>query len=410
MHSPKTSVRVEQTRVLAALLRAGRPLTPEDISVQLNASPGPTDPMVLPLDVECTLAALLLRPDLRGVIAARVRRATRAERRARRSLPFGALSSVVILAACSTLSRDLPNSNPPIASYFGQGPLPKTDHGGTPSPFIPPTTALSCADVPCINSRHVDEVVAFKTPAEAPATLLAYFAEGDARSYPPRSETELALSDNPAAPSDTPPLPVAVQHTASVEISPPAITLAAALPDSPAIMRYRLEAKPHPFGLQPLNKVKLSAPAPDSLGAAPPHRDHAVAAPATAVATNMTELISFGNNSDVLDATALVQLRPVAQAARLADGVRLRGRVGYAVLTDSQRRLAVGRAIAVRRALVELGVERSKIKILIPRDHDFVDAADPAAPVNRSVSIALTLSAEKAASLRQDNSQKLASF
>ncbi len=410
MHSPKTSVRVEQTRVLAALLRAGRPLTPEDIAVQLNASPGPTDPMVLPLDVECTLAALLLRPDLRNVIAARVRRATRAERRARRALPFGALSSVVILAACSTLSPDSSGTRVTIASYFGHGPQPKIEYADSRAPFIAPTTALSCDDVPCISARHADEVVAIKTPAEAPASLLAYFAEGDARSYPPRPETALALSDNPAVASDTPPAPVVLQHTASVEVSPPPITLAAALPDGPAIKRYRLEAKPHPFGPQPLNKVKLSAPVPDTLGAAPPHRDQAVPAPAAAVATDLTELISFGNNSDVLDAAALTQLRPLAQAARLADGVRLRGRVGYAVLTDPQRRLAVGRAIAVRRALVELGVERSKIKILIPRDHDFVDAADPAAPVNRSVSVALTLSPEKAALLRQSPSQKLASF
>lgn len=410
MHSPQTSVRVEQTRVLAALLGAGRPLTPEDIAFQLNASPGPTDPMVLPLDVECTLAALLLRPDLRNVIAARVRRATRAERRARRALPFGALSSVVILAACSTLSPDPSGKRVTVASYFGHGPHPKIEYADSRALFIPPTAALSCEDVPCINAPHVDEVVAVKTPAEAPASLLAYFAEGDARSYPPRPETELALSDNPTAPSDTTPAPLALQHAASVEISPPPITLAAALPDGPAIKRYRLEAKPHPFGPQPLNKIKLSAPAPESLSAAPIHPDQAKHAPAAAAATNVAELISFGNNSDVLDAAALTQLQPLAHAARLADGVRLRGRVGYAVLTDAQRRLAVGRAIAVRRALVELGVERSKIKILIPRDHDFVDAADPAAPVNRSVSVALTLSAEKAALLRQADSQKLALF
>ncbi len=409
MHSPQTSVRVEQTRVLAALLGAGRPLTPEDIAFQLNASPGPTDPMVLPLDVECTLAALLLRPDLRNVIAARVRRATRAERRARRALPFGALSSVVILAACSTLSPDPSAKRVTIASYFGQGPHPKIEYADSRALFIPPTAALSCDDVPCINAPHVDEVVAVKTPAESPASLLAYFAEGDARSYPTRPETELALSDNPTAPSDTTPAPLALQHTASVEISPPPITLAAALPDGPAIKRYRLEAKPHPFGPQPLNKIKLSAPAPESLSAAPIHRDQAKHAPASA-ATNVAELISFGNNSDVLDAAALAQLQPLAQAAKRADGVRLRGRVGYAVLTDAQRRLAVGRAIAVRRALVELGVERSKIKILIPRDHDFVDASDPAALVNRSVSVALKFGPERPMTRRTSVDDKVSPF
>jgi len=124
----------------------------------------------------------------------------------------------------------------------------------------------------------------------------------------------------------------------------------------------------------------------------------------------VAELISFGNNSDVLDAAALTQLQPLAQAARLADGVRLRGRVGYAVLTDAQRRLAVGRAIAVRRALVELGVERSKIKILIPRDHDFVDASDPAALVNRSVSVALKFGPERPMIRRTSAEDKVSPF
>lgn len=409
MHAHATSVRVEQNRVFALLVTAGRPLTPSDIAAQLNAAASPTEPLVFPLEVESTLAALLLRPELHRIITARVRRATLAERIARRTLPFGALSGLVILAACTTLppgtAPALKPSPVAAASYFGHAPTPKLVFDDTHPLFKPPMVALSCLDVPCLNEPPPGDLLAVKTPADVPASVLAYFADGDDRVYPPRAETAHAAV---APPPEASVLAAAQPDDAlsKVSSSAPPISLASALPDTTPAKRFQLDAKAHPFGEQPTTRIRFSSAATMQPAQAPRTASQTQAVP---TAQAITELIGFANNSDILETSSLARMQPLLDAARLADNIQLRGRVGYAVLTDAQRRLAVGRAIAVRRALVELGVDRSKIKILIPRDHDFVDAADPAAPVNRSVSVAITLSPEKAALLRQARGDKIAS-
>ena len=58
--------------------------------------------------------------------------------------------------------------------------------------------------------------------------------------------------------------------------------------------------------------------------------------------------------------------------------------------TEAFSRMSVSRAIAVRSELASNGIDRSKIRILLPK-YQWVDPSDPDSPSNRSVVVTLKM-------------------
>lgn len=100
-------------------------------------------------------------------------------------------------------------------------------------------------------------------------------------------------------------------------------------------------------------------------------------------------LISFENGSQNMDGLTKDLVAKMAPEAREADLVRLRGHAATEVLTDDHRKLAIGRSVAVKLEFMKNGVERTKIRILNPKNNDLIDATNRRAPANRSVEIYL---------------------
>lgn len=478
MNHPLPSVRHEQRRVVELLNSLPYPLSPGDIAERLNKTAATGEAYLRPIDIEATIAALLLRQDLRNLLTITVRRASRTERRTRQRLNFGSLSGVVVLTACSTFQAPAPVPPPPMPTYFDTGAAPKDEPGPLFHPFSQVTPMPDCSSVPCLGNELSEDRFAQKTTSDVPASLIAYFADDSDRIYPQRQEAivvettqDLIRAIKPSPPAMAPSFAKAL----STSVEPP-ITLSSllavetptkfyALAIPAASVPKNLTIAPAPVLASPKLSVSRAAPEPQPQAAQPPIAETFPSTPAqepltvtqreespkaieeaqqpasslqpvpashgdvkrlelrltyqlgsepktppptfaapmvmtrtstspidrikidAGVLRSSSELVSFPNDSDILDAESRAQLQSLAKSAESAQSIRLRGRVGYRVLNDDYRQLAVGRAIAVRRALVELGVPQAKIRILFPRNNDFVNAADPSDPVNRSVSI-----------------------
>lgn len=98
-------------------------------------------------------------------------------------------------------------------------------------------------------------------------------------------------------------------------------------------------------------------------------------------------LVSFGNGAEVMSSAGKEQVEKLLDQARSASLIRLRGHAASRSLTEDQRKLAIGRSIAVKLEFMKHGVERQKIRILNPKDNDLLDASYVSADVNRSVEI-----------------------
>lgn len=98
-------------------------------------------------------------------------------------------------------------------------------------------------------------------------------------------------------------------------------------------------------------------------------------------------LISFANGGEILNGESKEMIAKLANQARDAEVIRLRGHVASRSLTEEQTRLAIGRSIAVRHEFMRQGIERQKIRIMNPRENDLVDSTNVNSISNRSVEI-----------------------
>lgn len=97
------------------------------------------------------------------------------------------------------------------------------------------------------------------------------------------------------------------------------------------------------------------------------------------------DIVAFAHGSATLGKRGQGDVDLLLDKARSAEVIWLRGYVASSRLGDDMKRLAVGRSVAVREALVAKGIERTKIRILAPRK-EWLDK-NPNAAVNRSVQV-----------------------
>ena len=97
------------------------------------------------------------------------------------------------------------------------------------------------------------------------------------------------------------------------------------------------------------------------------------------------DIVAFARGSATLGRRGQSDVDLLLEKARSAEVIWLRGYVASSRLGDDMKRLAVGRSVAVKEALVAKGIERTKIRILSPRK-EWLDK-NPNAAVNRSVQV-----------------------
>lgn len=83
--------------------------------------------------------------------------------------------------------------------------------------------------------------------------------------------------------------------------------------------------------------------------------------------TSYKGLVGFQQGSMVLDGLNRQKVSEMASQAREAERVRLRGRVATTQLSEEMKKLAVGRAYAVKVEFVKHDVDKAKIRILSPQ-------------------------------------------
>ncbi|MBK6616670.1 OmpA family protein [Ottowia sp.] len=416
---PVSRVREQQRWVLASLQLAAHPVSPAEIAAHLNAHRVTTGlPESSAEDIEASLAALALRPELNGFISLTTRPATRHERKTRPRTNLGSLGAVVILSACTTLRAPQPELQSGVrpASYFGNTTPISQPEASSSRPFFTgirfTDAAPSWRDIPQ-DSPLIQ--VGEKTPAPGSFAALSYFDEGPAPAYPPRAEADLApelltsqnieLSRPPSAGPE--PKPSLASQIRFPELPPaPSAPLRA-----PTLAGASFQSFPTPFVLS-LPQVQPPTILHDRLATSAPQAATQQRPSSNALSGRLPvtppspakldfgdqahpdiydDLITFANGSIVLSRQAQTRLEALVEAAKAADSIQLRGRVGNRLLTPEMARQAVGRALAVRDALVQQGVPKERIRIRLPQDNDLLNAAQPANEVNRSVSIFMKL-------------------
>lgn len=106
--------------------------------------------------------------------------------------------------------------------------------------------------------------------------------------------------------------------------------------------------------------------------------------------TSYQGIVEFANGSQVLDGLSKQKIAEIAPQAREAESVRVRGRVARESLDEEMKKLAVGRAYAVKMELAKYNVAKDKIRILNPKA-DLLDSSNRQSSANRSVDIYLDM-------------------
>lgn len=225
------------------------------------------------------------------------------------------------------------------ANHGAARPAPLHQAAPAPGAAVAPSATPSTTD----NSRHAAIAAALaklKDPAGAPTTA-------------PAASTESAVG-----------LPSAARKAAQPERAAAPVQLAMADTASPATNTI-------------VKQAVASAPsATDTTGRLKSDPEF----------TSYKGIAEFANGSQVLDGLNKQKIAELAPQARAAAQVRLRGRVARETLDEDMKKLAVGRAYAVKMEFARHDVPKDKIRILNPKA-ELVDAANPKASVNRSVDI-----------------------
>lgn len=187
-------------------------------------------------------------------------------------------------------------------------------------------------------------------------------------------------------PSPTPKIPAIAQAPRTIEVDPVPtpehpvpVLVKRAEGKLPVMLRYG-QATSSAQGLPELAATVIS-PAPEA--ALPAKRPILVAAGPEARLKLDAEfdsykgVVSFASGSMMLDGLSRQKVAELAQEAQEAERVRLRGRAGAVILTEELKKLAVGRAYAVKMEFVKHDVAKDKIRILNPRENDLLDGGAP---------------------------------
>lgn len=424
--SVASMVRVEQAALLYTLRRnTGYSLTIDAIAEQMNFGRAQGVAPITPLDVECTLAALMLRPDLKGLIAVTTRTASNDERFQRLGLGHAALASTVLLAACATPLSPVPTEHA-LPSYFGgHGTAQRQSvdfSSGQPSAYA--ATVIDCGGYLCAARPRFDtSLLTAKTFAVPDAALAAssYFDGTDwprsdvdeprtsfasLSSIAPAPRLEAALWSPPPSesvpPLDEPPAQVLAQ-TASIA---PGFTLDFQSPvPSSADLMVDTVFRGSALGARTLPTLSFVSSSPDlafptidtsELDRAPTLTQPAVSSSDSPTVPAFIDgypaetthyLVTFRNGSRLLTEQAKAQALSIARTLDPSDKIELRGRVGKRSISSEDAKLAVARAIAVRQQLVELGFTDKNIRIRMPKPADLLDTKTFDSPVNMSVSV-----------------------
>jgi outer membrane protein OmpA-like peptidoglycan-associated protein len=102
--------------------------------------------------------------------------------------------------------------------------------------------------------------------------------------------------------------------------------------------------------------------------------------------TTFKAMVQFADGSQVLDGLSRQKVIDLAPQAQQAEAVRVRGYAAVAELDENTRKLALGRAVAVKHVLVEHEVPAGKVKILHPHNR-LIDPSNPNSMANRAVAI-----------------------
>ena len=419
---PCSSVREHQRLVLASLHLARRPVTPVQIASHLNTLREHTGlPETSAIEIEASLAALMLRPELRGLIACTTRSASKRERRQRSRARLGALATVVILSACATVHPSLPDPGSTLPNYFGGTNFVAKEMTRSSRPVFAGSPYVTAHEVPLLALSDIVHVSA-KAQASDPGAV-SYFAdefndESSSR-FSARAEADVAspemfsssaggvvLSDprpsigtssfasavTAARPHGLSQFPsFATSDFQATQLLPPLVLSLASTSEVFGVVT--VHSPPESNSNVPsaaLDSTKLS-PAPTTL----PLHQSITPKPFGAVPALPTgiydDLVTFSNCSLVLSPQAQTRVLAMIEAAKIADSVQLRGRVGNRFLTPQMSRQAIGRAVAVRELLVRNGVPRDKVRIQIPRNNDLVNPGSPMDESNRSVTVLMKL-------------------
>lgn len=379
-------VRAQQAIVLAALRRhPGRSITVAALAAELNRGLGPDVARISNEDVECTLAALLLRSDLRASITITARPVAADERSHRLSLGHALLASTVLLAACATPFGPS-TSKQKLAGYFGSaGTVPRApaaiQTSGTPEY---PSSLISCGDQLCLVKPG--SAIAALSPKTAPSSVTASVSYFDPPAWPDLQDPQPTLLAE-ASPAHYPARAEAALWTPEAATQGARVATLATLHDVPKLDRITissLDPMPLDAGLALHSSFLLVAPGVDG---APEGVDHF--------------LVTFKNGSRALTEVAQQQAAAIAKTLSPFDKVELRGRVGKTAISPDDAKLAVDRAIAVRAQLVALGFSQKNIRIRLPKSSDLLDRKQFDAPVNMSVNVFRTPAAPALAASSQ---------
>ena len=110
--------------------------------------------------------------------------------------------------------------------------------------------------------------------------------------------------------------------------------------------------------------------------------------------TSYKGMVSFQQGSMVLDGLSRQKVAELAPMARDAERVRLRGRVASTQLSEDMKKLAVGRAYAVKVEFGKHDVDKAKIRILNPQQA----TAESATGTVRGVDVMLDMPQKKSLS------------
>lgn len=107
--------------------------------------------------------------------------------------------------------------------------------------------------------------------------------------------------------------------------------------------------------------------------------------------TSFKGMVGFQQGSMVLDGLSRHKVAELAPAARDAERVRLRGKVASSQLSEEMKKLAVGRAYAVKVEFVKHNVDKAKIRIMSPQQ----SSGDNATGTVRGVDVMLDMPEKK---------------
>lgn len=110
--------------------------------------------------------------------------------------------------------------------------------------------------------------------------------------------------------------------------------------------------------------------------------------------TSYKGMVGFQQGSMVLDGLSRQKVAELAPMARDAERVRLRGRVASTQLSEDMKKLAVGRAYAVKVEFGKHDVDKAKIRILNPQQA----TAESATGTVRGVDVMLDMPQKKSLS------------